>query len=133
MKLYLVAYAATLAILAVLDGLWLGVVARDFYKSRMEALMLTRPFWLAAIGFYLIHAAGLVAFAVAPALSGDSWISAAWRGALFGLCAYAAYDLTNLATLRGWSATLSAVDIVWGMVAGAAAAAGAYQAMRATL
>ncbi len=130
MKLYLVAYAATLATLAVLDGIWLGVVARDFYKARMETLMLAQPLWAAAIGFYLIHAAGLVVFAATPALSGDSWISAAWRGALFGLCAYATYDLTNLATLRGWSATLSAVDIGWGMLASAAAATAALQAMR---
>jgi uncharacterized membrane protein len=131
MKVYAVAYVAALAALALLDGLWLGVVARDFYRTRMGSLMLEQPVWLAAAAFYLLHAAGLVVFATTPALLGDSWIAAAWRGAFFGLCAYGTYDLTNLATLRGWPATLSAVDIAWGTVASAAAATVAFQAARA--
>jgi uncharacterized membrane protein len=131
-KLYVVAYAAALVTIAILDGLWLGVVARGFYKSRIGPLMLDQPLWLPATVFYLVHAIGLVVFAAFPALASDSWTAAAWRGALFGLCAYAAYDLTNLATLRGWSATLSVVDIGWGIFASAAAATVAFLTTRAS-
>ena len=106
--------------------------SRDFYKSRMGPLMLDQPIWLAAAVFYLLHAVGLVVFAASPAVLSDSWASAAWRGALFGLCVYAAYDMTNLATLRGWSATLSLIDIGWGVIASAAAATVAFHAVHAT-
>ena len=57
-----------------------------------------------------------------------SWVSAA----LFSFCVYAAYDLTNFATLRGWPLTVSLVDLAWGAVVTAAAAAACFLAMRAT-
>ena len=56
-----------------------------------------------------------------------SWLQAAGRGALFGFFAYATYDLTNLATLRGWPLGLSLLDIGWGTLVGAVAAAVASQ------
>ena len=46
-------------------------------------------------------------------------------GALLGLVAYATYDLSNLATLQGWSLAVTVVDIAWGTcVSGLAALAG---------
>ena len=99
MKTYFVGYVAALVTLAILDALWLGVASREFYKARLGQLLLEQPNWYAAILFYLIHALGIVVFAVPLA---ESWASAMFYGALFGLCVYAAYDLTNLATLRGW-------------------------------
>ena len=123
MKNLLVGYLAALASLAVLDGLWLGVVSREFYKARIGQLLLEQPVWRIAIVFYLIYAVGIVAFAVSPALTAGSWTTAALYGALFGFCAYAIYDITNLATLRGWSMAVSLVDLAWGAVATAAAAA----------
>jgi uncharacterized membrane protein len=76
---------------------------------------------------YLIHALGIVVFAVPLA---ESWASAMFYGALFGVCVYAAYDLTNLATLRGWPLTVSLIDLAWGAVVTAAAAVAAFLAMR---
>ena len=35
-------------------------------------------------------------------------------GGLLGLVAYGTYDITNLATLKGWPAIVAIVDIVWG-------------------
>jgi uncharacterized membrane protein len=129
MKTWLVGYLATLITLAILDAAWLGLVSREFYKARLGQLLLEQPHWYAAILFYLIHALGIVVFAVPLAAS---WISAALFGALFGFCVYAAYDLTNLATLRGWPLTVSLVDLAWGAVVTATAAAAAFLAMRAT-
>jgi uncharacterized membrane protein len=124
-KTYLVGYLATLVTLAILDAAWLGVVSREFYKARLGQLLLEQPRWYAAILFYLIHALAIVVFAVPLAAS---WVSAA----LFGFCVYAAYDLTNFATLRGWPLTVSLVDLAWGAVVTAAAAAACFLAMRAT-
>ncbi len=129
MKTYLVGYLATLVTLAILDAAWLGVVSREFYKARLGQLLLEQPQWYAAILFYLIHALAIVVFVVPLA---TSWVSAALFGALFGFCVYAAYDLTNLATLRGWPLTVSLVDLAWGAAVTAAAAAAAFLAMRAT-
>ncbi len=51
-------------------------------------------------------------------------------GALFGLFAYATYDLTNLAVVRDWPVTLSFVDMAWGTFASAVASAAGAWAMR---
>jgi uncharacterized membrane protein len=130
MKTFFVGYIASLATLAVLDALWLGVVSREFYKARLGQLLLEQPNWPVAILFYLVHAAGIVVFAL-PLASG-AWLSAVLYGALYGFCVYAAYDLTNLATLRGWPLMVSLVDLGWGAVVTAAACLIAFLAVRAT-
>jgi uncharacterized membrane protein len=121
MQSLLAGFSASLAALVCCDALWLGLIARSFYKARLGSLLLDRPLWTAAILFYFIHAVGMTVFVVRPALAADSPTTCILRGALFGLCAYATYDLSNLATLRGWSATVTAIDIGWGVVATAAA------------
>lgn len=130
MKSLVVSYLAALAALAVLDALWLGVVSREFYKARLGQLLLDRPLWSVAILFYLIHAAGIAVFAVPPAVAAGTWTAAALYGALFGFCVYAAYDITNLATLRGWPMAVSLVDLVWGTVVTAAATFAAFLVVR---
>ena len=129
MKTLFIGYLAALATLAVLDALWLGVVSRDFYKARLGQLLLDQPNWPVAILFYLIHAVGIVVFPVPLAAS---WLSAALYGALFGFVVYAAYDLTNLATLRGWPMAVSLVDLAWGAAVTAAACVAASLAFRAS-
>jgi uncharacterized membrane protein len=128
MKVYFVGYIAALVALIVLDALWLGAMSRDFYKVRLGQLLLEQPNWYAAILFYLVHALGIGAFAVPLA---GSWVSAALFGALFGFCVYGAYDLTNLATLRGWPLTVSIVDLAWGAAVTSAATVAAFLATRA--
>lgn len=131
MKSLLLGYLAALATLAILDALWLGVVSREFYKARLGQLLLDQPLWWAAILFYLIHAAGIAVFAVPPAVAASTWTAAALYGTLFGFCVYAAYDLTNLATLRGWPMAVSLVDLAWGAAVTAAATFVAFLVVRA--
>ncbi len=121
---YVAAYLAALLALAILDGLWLGVIAREFYKGRIGPLLLDPPNWTAAALFYLVHAAGIVVFPVT--LASGAWTTALLYGALFGFFAYAVYDLTNLATLRGWSPAVTIVDLAWGTAATALAAVAAH-------
>jgi uncharacterized membrane protein len=115
------AYGTALLVLTVLDGLWLGLVARDFYQREIGALMVSDVRKLPALLFYLGYPMGLVLLALTP--RPDSLAQALMRGALMGLVAYGTYDLTNLATLKGWSARMAVVDTAWGMAVSAAAAA----------
>jgi len=121
MKTVMASYAVALGVLTVIDGLWLGVVAREFYKSQLGNMLQDKPIWSVAILFYLVHAAGVAVFAVPPSVTAGTWTSALLYGALFGLCVYGAYDFTNLATLRGWPWTVSVVDLAWGTAATAIA------------
>lgn len=111
-KLYFVA----LPVFFLIDMVWLGLVARDFYRGQIGSLLKADVNWVAAISFYLLFIAGLVFFVIEPAMKSGHWTSALFVGALFGLMTYATYDLTNLATLKDWTLTVTIVDIVWGMV-----------------
>ena len=128
----IVAYLATLVAFCAGDFVWLGTIAIGFYQSEIGPLLLTAPNWPAAATFYAIYAVGILIFGVLPALRAGSWAKALLHGALFGFFAYATYDLTNLATLRGWSLGLTVVDIAWGMVVTGMAAAVGYLSARAT-
>ena len=123
----LIAFVATAVIFLVLDLLWLGVIADGFYKREFGDLI-AQPFNAqAAVAFYVIYLIGIMVFAVGPALSKGSITHAALYGAMFGFFCYATYDLTNLATLRGYSARVALVDIPWGTFLTGAASAGGYQ------
>jgi uncharacterized membrane protein len=122
---YVVPYVATLSLFAAVDLIWLGLVAKAFYRRELAGLIANQFNAGAALAFYLVYPLGIVVFAVAPALASGAWIDAAFWGAMFGFFAYATYDLTNLATLREWSVRLTLVDLVWGTcLTGLAAACG---------
>ena len=125
---YLAAYGATALAMLALDVVWLAVIAKSFYRGGIGHLMADPPNLVAGGVFYLLYPVGILLFAVTPApWSGPlrlvPWSQAVLAGALFGLFAYATYDLSNLATLRGWPLRLTLVDIVWGTALTAAAAA----------
>ena len=105
------AYLGTLLAFLVLDGLWLGVFMGQTYRSLLGSLMLDQPRLLPAVLFYLLYALGCVVLVVLPS---GSWQRAAGLGALLGLVAYGTYDLSNWATLQGWSAGLALMDMAWG-------------------
>ena len=111
---WIIAYLATAFVFFAIDIIWLAVVARGFYTSQLGDLMADQVRWGIAIGFYAVYVIGIVFFAVRPALASGDWRTALMFGALFGFFCYATYDLTNMATLRGWPVQMSIVDMVWG-------------------
>jgi uncharacterized membrane protein len=125
MAIALKAYAAVALTFLILDGLWLGVIARDWLAKQLGALKRDRFLLVPAVGFYLLYMAGLVMFAVLPAVGSGGWMRAGLLGGCLGLVAYGTYDLTNLATLKNWSRAMTVVDILWGGAVSAATAAGA--------
>jgi uncharacterized membrane protein len=127
---FTIPYIATLLVFVCIDLLWLGFVAKGFYKSELGDLMANKFNYWAAAAFYLIYAAGVVVFAVRPALISGNWTEAALSGALFGFIAYATYDLTNLSSLRSWPVLLTFVDMLWGTILSALAASLAFMITR---
>lgn len=116
------AFLSTLGAMAVLDGLWLGIVARRFYRQHLGFLMADNPRWVPALLFYLLYTVGVWYFIVAPAVEAADPAQAAWRGAFLGLVSYGTYDLTNMATVKNWSLIVTVVDMAWGAVLTAAVA-----------
>lgn len=122
LKQFLVAFTTFLAI----DGLWLTLIAKNFYAKHLGFLMTKTPNLTAAGIFYIIYVFTMVVLIISPALQKGSLMSAVLTGALFGLCAYATYDLTNLATIKDWPLLVTIVDLIWGTVLSAAVAGISY-------
>lgn len=127
---YLVAYlAAGIAFLAI-DSIWLLTMADLLYRPLLGDL-LAESFSLApAVLFYLIYIAGIVIFAIRPALASGRWATAALFGALFGFCAYATYDLTNQATIKNWPVLITVADLFWGTLLTATSATAGFSATK---
>ena len=109
-------YIFTIPIFFAIDILWLGIIAKNVYKKYLGNFLSDQVNWVAALIFYLIFIAGIIIFAVLPAIEKDSMLRAIIFGALFGFFTYATYDLTNLATLKGWPVPIVIIDMIWGMV-----------------
>jgi uncharacterized membrane protein len=127
---YFAIYMASLVTFLIIDGLWLGIVARSFYVQQIGHLLRPSPDFGVAGAFYLLYVVGVVVFAVLPALAQQSWVTALVLGALLGFIAFGTYDLTNLATLAGWPVLVSVVDMIWGAVLTATVALAGYMAGR---
>jgi uncharacterized membrane protein len=119
------AYTVALLILCLLDALWLGWVARDFYRQQLGTLMTDNIRVVPAALYYLLYPAVVVYLALTP--PARSTAQAAMRSAVLGLAAFGVYDLTNLAILRGYSITVATVDMAWGGFATALAGTATYR------
>ena len=113
---YLKLYLLTIPVFFAIDLLWLGVIAKGLYQKNLGHLLSPEVNWSAAFAFYFIYIAGIILFAVRPALADQSLFKALLWGALFGFFTYATYDLTNLATLKDWPIKIVFIDIAWGVV-----------------
>ena len=103
------------AAFAVIDSVWLKSMSK-FYRRHLGHLMADKPHLGYAVAFYILYIAGIVFFALQPALDGGSWLTALGYGAALGTFAYATYDLTNAATLKNWPLIIVVADIAWGAV-----------------
>ncbi|MGV3551178.1 DUF2177 family protein [Rhizobium sp.] len=132
MKTQIVAYLSTLVVFVAIDFVWLSGMANVLYKPVLGDMLAPEPRLGAAVVFYVIYIAALTYFAVWPALEpGRGWSTALLNGAIFGLAAYATYDLTNQATLKNWSTLLTVADLAWGAALSALAAVAGYWMTRA--
>lgn len=120
-------YIAVLLSFVTIDGVWIALVAGPMFHDAIGAIMLSQPNLLAAILFYFIYTWGILLLAVQPSLSAGSPNVALRNGAVLGLTAYATFELTSFAILKGWTMGLVIVDVIWGTLLTALTAFIGYQ------
>lgn len=108
----------------VLDGIWLGLLMKNFYREQLAPIVRLAnggiaPNWPSAFMVYVLLGTGIALFVVPRA---STLSAAAAFGALFGLVVYGVYDFTNYSTLRQWPFVLTLADTAWGAMASALAA-----------
>ena len=128
---YAVAYAATTVAFLAVDFVWLNFASPRIYRPRLGDLLLENPNIAIAGAFYLLYSAAIVVLAVIPAANNANLLAAIGFGAVLGAAAYGTYDITNLATIRGWPWSVTLIDIAWGTVLTSLAAGVGYVAARA--
>jgi len=111
---FIIVYLIALVTFLIIDLVWLGFIARDFYKKQLKGKMSPKPNWQIAMLFYALFVVGLVHFAIFPALVESEYKIAFYNGALYGFFTYMTYDLTNMAVLKNWPKKLTIIDIIWG-------------------
>jgi uncharacterized membrane protein len=116
MRYYIKLYFITLIAFLAIDMVWLGLVARTFYRNYLGFLMTPTTNWIAAVLFYLLFILGILVFVVVPGLQDNSLKATILRAVLFGLVTYATYDLTNLATVKNWPVLITVIDMAWGTI-----------------
>ncbi len=108
----------------VLDGVWLGLLMKQFYRDQLAPIVRLSnggiaPNWPSALVVYALLGTGIALFVMPRA---STVPLAAAYGAMFGLVVYGVYDFTNYSTLRQWPFALTLADVAWGVVASAACA-----------
>lgn len=127
---YFFAFVLTLIIFLALDFFWLGFLSKDMYRNSIGHLMSDKVNWAAAFIFYLIFLFGLFMLAIHPAVQAGSVRQVLWLSAVYGLCTYATYDFTNLATLKDWPVRLVLIDVCWGILLNTATGFAGFKIMK---
>ena len=114
MKLLISATLISALIFLIIDVIWLSFSVKSFYRPNIGHLLLETPIMWAAILFYLIYVIGLAVVIIEPSLDYQNTQKFLIKAFMFGLVAYGTYNLTNMATIKGWSPNVVFVDMMWG-------------------
>lgn len=115
--IYMINYFIVLITALFFDIPWLFTMGKSFYGTHLAHLMADKVNFLAAGIFYMLYAVGVLFFVISPALkNGESFLKVFLAGCLFGLIAYATYDLTNHSSLKDWPIIVTVVDMIWGTI-----------------
>ena len=118
-------YISTAIVFLALDVVMLKKVMSPLFSANIGPMMLEDLRMGPAAVFYLFYVVGVVWFVSIPALNVGSIAQAFFAGAVLGALAYGTYEFTNFATLKGWTAQMVMVDVIWGAVlTGTSAAVG---------
>ncbi|MGF1502564.1 MAG: DUF2177 family protein [Paracoccaceae bacterium] len=126
---YLLAWFAIVVVFLVIDAIWLTRVMKPIFLRYVGELMRESPKLGVAGAFYAVYCAGILYFAAIPAAEAGDPLIALRDGAILGLMAYGTYEATNMATLRGWSWPMVAIDTAWGTALTAVSALAGYAAL----
>ena len=114
MKLLIFSTFIAAIIFLIIDIIWLSYSVKSFYRPNLGHLLLDKPVIWAAAMFYLIYVFGLGVVIIEPSLTSEDTSKTLFRAFMFGLVAYGTYNLTNMATVKGWSPNVVFVDMLWG-------------------
>ena len=114
MKILLLSTLFAAIIFLIIDIIWLSFAVKSFYRPNIGHLLLDKPVMWAAALFYIVYVFGLAVVIIEPSFSSDDTIKFLFRSFMFGLVAYGTYNLTNMATVKGWSESVVFVDMLWG-------------------
>lgn len=112
-KHYIIGFVVGLAVLLLLDFLWLIILARNTYQTKLAHLLAKRPFMPAAVLFYILYIFGLLFLIISPFYFFEPG-SVLIRGGVYGLMCYMTYNLSNWATIKQWPVKIVIIDILWG-------------------
>ena len=110
----LIAYVVSLGVFLLIDLLWIGVIARNFYRRTIGNLLADKIKIAPTVIFYTFYVAILCYLVVYPNVQNNNLIGAAVGGALFGIVGYGTYDITNYALLKNWPLSVTIIDLIWG-------------------
>lgn len=108
-------YFLSLVVFLGIDSVWLLTMNKSFYGKYLGHLMTDKPNLWIALAFYLVNVVGMMVLVINPALKDNSWNKLVMTAMVYGLCTYATYDMTNMATLKNWPAIVTIVDMIWGV------------------
>ena len=114
MKIVFSATVLAALIFLIIDIIWLSFAVKSFYKPNIGHLLLDKPVFWAAAMFYIIYVFGIGIVIIEPSINLDNTFSFLLKAFVFGLVAYGTYNLTNMATVKGWSPSVVFVDMIWG-------------------
>jgi uncharacterized membrane protein len=114
MKIILSATILAALIFLIIDIIWLSFAVKSFYRPNIGHLLLDKPVMWAAAMFYIIYVVGIGVVIIEPSINFDNTFSFLFKAFIFGLVAYGTYNLTNMATVKGWSSSVVFVDMFWG-------------------
>ena len=126
-KLLIISFIFVSTIFLIIDVLWLSITVKSLYRPALGDLLKDKPVMWAAVLFYIIYMIGVALIILKPALANDSILQALWTGVVLGVVAYGTYNLTNMATVKNWSASIVWIDMLWGgFLTGFSSAVGIY-------
>lgn len=106
-------------IYAIIEVAWLFLM-KGFYAQQFATFtgspLKIRSFAAVTLVYPLLIAASTF-FVLLPAMESMSYPMALLRGSAFGAVVYGVYNLTNCATLPGYSWEMVVVDTLWGAIA----------------
>ena len=114
MKIILSSTLIAALIFLIIDIIWLSFAVKSFYRPNIGHLLLDKPVMWAAAMFYIVYVFGLGVVIIEPSINFEDTFKFLFKAFMFGLVAYGTYNLTNMATVKGWSPSVVFVDMLWG-------------------
>ena len=113
-KCFILSVLIASLIFLVIDIIWLSFATKSFYRPLLGDLISDKPVLWAAALFYILYMFGMAVIVIQPCLEPSELSKPLYMGFVFGLVAYGTYNLTNMAVIKNWSATVVFVDMFWG-------------------